>query len=201
VLLHAGHLLADGRGFSISEVTTTLAVLVILTTVATPAIHEYVDRAQLIRATSDVSTLMISLIRLFSDVGFDRDRPGGWSRFELLVGAGAAPVAGSDASTAWTTPVGAPLVGLLDDQLIRNTPDYARRGRFGWRGPYVQRAIGADPWGMRYAVNIGAGARPGSVTFVLSAGPDGVVSVPFDANGIPAGHDDIVAVVSSGGAP
>jgi hypothetical protein len=190
--------LADEHGFSISEITTTLVVLSVLTTMATPAINDYVEQAKLIRAQSDVATLSVSLVRLFNDVGFERDRPGGWGRYDLLVGAGNPPTADREASMAWTASAAGPEVGLLDDQLVRNTAGYPRRDRFGWRGPYLQSVVRPDPWGMRYGVNAGARQDAGSDVIVLSAGPDGIVSVPFEMDGLPAGHDDMLAVVSSG---
>jgi hypothetical protein len=191
--------LVNERGFSVAEITATLLVLSLLTSVATPAINDYVEQAKLVRARSDVATLSVSLFRLIDDVGFERNRPGGWGSFELLVSPGSPPVAGGEASSAWAQPVPDAAVGLLDDQLVRNTAGYMRFNRTGWRGPYLQSTVRSDPWGTRYGVNIGAMKRPDRATFVLSAGADGIVSVPFDADGLPAGDDDIVAVVATAG--
>ncbi len=70
---------------------------------------------------------------------------------------------------------------------------------FGWRGPYLQKAVGADPWGHRYAVNVRALRTSGSDTFVISAGADGIVATAFDADGLHGSSDDIAALVASSG--
>jgi type II secretory pathway pseudopilin PulG len=77
---------------------------------------------------------------------------------------------------------------------------------FAWRGAYLPGPIGADPWGNRYAVNVeflakALGAGPsGNVNdvFVVSAGQNGMLGTRFDTDGVTAGEDDIVYVVSGG---
>lgn len=77
---------------------------------------------------------------------------------------------------------------------------------FGWRGAYLPGPLGPDPWGNRYAVNVeflakALGAGPsGNVNdvFVVSAGLNGSVETRFDTDGITAGGDDIIFVVSGG---
>jgi hypothetical protein len=90
---------------------------------------------------------------------------------------------------------------LLDDQLLRNGPKYAPFKSFerrGWRGAYIQQPVSSDPWAHRYAVNVGAVGRDADI-FVASAGPDGVVTLSFDADGLDHAGDDIVSLVSSEG--
>jgi type II secretory pathway pseudopilin PulG len=77
---------------------------------------------------------------------------------------------------------------------------------FAWRGTYLPGPIGADPWGNRYAVNVeflakALGAGPsGNVNdvFVVSAGQNGALETRFDTDGVSAGSDDVVYVVSGG---
>jgi len=186
----------------VTEVTTILTALTILSGAAAPAVNDYVDQAKLVRARHDVRTHSVSLVRLFSDVGAERTLDGGWSSYTLLVGAGMAPAAGARGSEAWTEGTMTAGVGLLDNQLITNEPGYTR-GRqgvqFGWRGAYLQDPVSADPWGHRYAVNIGAMQTKYDDTVVLSAGPDGTVDSVFEADGLPTAGDDIVSVVSAAG--
>jgi type II secretory pathway pseudopilin PulG len=85
--------------------------------------------------------------------------------------------------------------------------------RCGWRGAYIQTPIQADPWGNRYMINVAflGPAAPGpndgrlgigdfgyKDTFVLSAGPDELVSTGFAVDGVVAVGDDQIAVVSGG---
>jgi hypothetical protein len=124
----------------------------------------------------------------------------GWRTYDLLVGAGAVPAASGPASSDWHE--SGPAVGLLDHQLVINGANYTtnRPGApFGWRGAYLEQSVSSDPWGQRYAVNVGAMNTVGVDVVVLSAGPDGIVQSAFDVDGLPTGGDDVVSIVSSGG--
>jgi hypothetical protein len=183
----------------VTEVTTILTALTILSGVAAPAVTTYIEDAKLVRARGDVRTIAISLVRLMSDVGPQRSRENGWATFDLLVGAGLAPVADSGAASGWTSGAN---VGRLDDHLISNGPAYPTRqprAQFGWRGAYLQDPVAADPWGQRYAVNVAAMKSPVFDTVTLSAGADGIVESAFARDGLPTAGDDIVSMVSSAG--
>jgi hypothetical protein len=189
-------------GFSVAEVLTILTAFTVLGGLTAPAIYDYIEDARVIRARHDATTIAVSLVRLFDDVGSESGRPKGWASYDLLVGAGAAPATVTGEATTWALPASEPGVGLIDDQLVRNAAQYSRprtSAAVGWRGPYVQKTVDADPWGHRYAVNVGALRTIGSDTLVLSAGPDGVVTTPFDSDGLTGGLDDIAALVSSSG--
>lgn len=190
------------RGFSVAEVLTILTAFTILGGLTAPAIYDYFEDARLIRARHDTSTIAVSLVRLVHDVGSEGGRPKGWASYDLLVGGGLAPAAVEDETFTWTIPASVRGVGFIDDQLIRNSAEYSPRrtsSAIGWRGPYVQKTVDADPWGHRYAVNLRALRTTGSDTFVLSAGPDGIVTTPFDSDGLLGIGDDVVALVSSAG--
>jgi hypothetical protein len=189
-------------GFTATEVTTVLTAITILSGVAAPAVNNYVEDAKLIRARSDVRTISISLVRLFSDVGVQRARESGWASYDLLVGAGLAPMTDTPAARRWGPSGSAAGVGTLDDQLVTNGAKYSpreARSQFGWRGAYLQDPVTADPWGQRYAVNVAAMKSHAFDTVTLSAGPDGIVQSPFERDGLPTIGDDIVSVVSSSG--
>ena len=86
----------------------------------------------------------------------------------------------------------------MDDHLVTNMVGYRPRaeGPFakGWSGPYVDR-VPTDPWGHRYAVNLGASGK--GPIIILSAGPDGVPETPFIAPGLRIGGDDVVGLLGS----
>jgi hypothetical protein len=201
VQVRAGRLVNDHLGFSTTEVATVLTALTLLSGAAAPAVSDYVEDAKLVRARSDVATIAVSLVRLFSDVGAAQARKVAWGRHDLLVGAGDAPAAASAAATGWTADRTSDAIGHLDDHLVDNGAGYARRApnaTLGWRGAYLQQAVGPDPWGHRYAVNLAAMTSEQFDTVALSAGPDGRVDAPFERDGVRSGGDDLVAVVSSG---
>jgi hypothetical protein len=185
----------------VTEVTTILTALTILSGVAAPAVTSYVEDAKLVRARGDVRTIAIGLVRLMNDVGpAARTREGGWATYDLLVGAGLTPLTETAASRGWAA--SGRTVGALDDHLIVNGPDYpTRQGRAqsGWRGAYLQDPVAADPWGYRYAVNVAAMKSPVFDTVTLSAGADGLVESAFERDGLPTTGDDIVSIVSTAG--
>jgi len=187
-------------GFSVTEVTMILTVMSILSGAAAPAVNDYVEQAKLVRASHDVRTLSVSLARLFNDTAAEKGIEKGWGTYDLLVGAGAVPRVDGRGTEPWAAPVGA-AVGLLDDQLITNGAGYAihrRSAASGWRGAYLEQAIGSDPWGQRYAVNMKATKTGGADVVVVSAGPDGVLESLFEVDGLPTRGDDVVSLVSSG---
>jgi hypothetical protein len=193
--------LRNCKGFSAAECTSILAALTILSGLSAPAITDYIEDAKMVRARHDVATLGVSVIRLFNDVASERNRPGGWRTYSLLVGAGAAPAVSNEQTAPWALATGVKDVGMLDDQLLRNGPGYTPfvpAERRGWRGATLQHSVTAEPWAHRFAVNVGAMGRDADI-FVMSAGPDGAVTVSFDADGLDQAGDDIVTLVSSAG--
>jgi hypothetical protein len=179
---------------------TVLTAVTILSGAAAPAVNDYVEQAKRVRVRHDVDTLAVTLMRMANDTPAQAMAPGGWATYDLLVSEGAVPEA-SGAAAGWTA-TREDSVGRLDDHLIYNDGRYPRPeryGAFGWRGPYLQQTVAADPWGIRYGVNVHAMRTPDLDTVVLSAGPDGRVDSPFAVDGLPTRADDVVALVSVGG--
>jgi len=99
----------------------------------------------------------------------------------------------------WTVSGGITLTAGIIGLLLLGTPGYnvASAQPHRWRGPYME-GLSADPWGFRYAVNVGLfGGDDGQAVFVLSAGPNGLVETPFAMVGIQQGGDDIVGLIGS----
>jgi len=134
-----------------------------------------------------------------SDAPTDAPAAGGMS---LGASGDTANAAAAGAATVGTGPWAAPPDGNrvqnLEDHLVTNMVGYRLRaeGAFakGWSGPYVDK-VPADPWGHRYAINIGATGR--GPVIILSAGPDGVPETPFIAPGLRIGGDDVVGLLGN----
>jgi len=177
-------------GFTLIELTVVLAVIVTLALVLTPSIINFINDSRVARARTDTQTLSAAIIQFYRDNGFfpqwSASNSGGpgtsANRVDLLVSAGNIPTAA--AANLWTTGT----TDRLEDQLVANAPAYNTRtasSSFGWNGPYVSNAIGADPWGNRYMVNIGlidttqgtqaVGGGTKNAVWVISAGPNGVI--------------------------
>jgi hypothetical protein len=174
------------RGFSVAEVLTILAAFAVLGGLTAPAIYDYIEDARLIRARHEATTIAVSLVRLFDDVGSEGGRPKGWASYDVLVGVAPCP-ARSPTKPQPGRRQRARLAWARSTTNWSGMPPSTRRiGRQAPLdgGPYVQETVDADPWGHRYGVNVRALRTTGSDTFVLSAGPDGVVATPFAADGL-----------------
>lgn len=194
--------LASSTGLSLAEITVILSVASVLGATLTPAVGDYVHDARLTKAQDDARVLANAMARFAFDVGRGAGDP--LASTTLMVGPGAIPALGDGGDAAWVLPGTDDHVAFLDDHLMTNTAGHARRAsartfRTGWNGPYVGVSIDPDPWGRRYAVNIGPQAGVPQAVIVLSAGKNGVVETPFDSAYPKPGGDDIVALVTAGG--
>jgi type II secretory pathway pseudopilin PulG len=188
------------RGFSAAETTIVLSTVSILAAATAPALGDYVSDARQSRARDEVRVIATALSRMSDDVLSRADVTGGIGTLQLVVSDGDMPALASGVDARWATSAATSGVGSLNDHLVSNVIGYPAAGTTGlpagikgWHGPYVDRAIGPDPWGRRYAVRFGRGT---SATVVLSAGQDGVISTVDTANGLIPGGDDIMSVVA-----
>ncbi len=191
------------RGFSAAEATIILSTVSILAAATAPTLGDYISDARQARARDEVRVVATALSRLSGDILSRADIQGGLATLQIAVSAGDAPAAAQGVDSRWTMATTASGVGLLNDHLMSNAIGYPAQGTEqgaelpagvrGWHGPYIDRPIGADPWGRRYAVRFGRGL---SATVVLSAGPDGIVNTVDGPNGLVPGGDDIISVVS-----
>jgi type II secretory pathway pseudopilin PulG len=190
------------------ELTVVLAVLVTLALILTPSIANIISDSRSTRARSDCQTIAAAIVQFYRDTGFFPQ----WAtalaggpgppdiRLQLLVTPGRTPF--EEQISQWTQGAS----DLMADQLLANAPGYTMRSttsQFGWNGPYLSSELGSDPWGNRYAVNIGlidtspgvqtTAGRPKSAVWVLSAGPNGTIETPFVqstiAATVPVGDD------------
>jgi type II secretory pathway pseudopilin PulG len=192
-------------GFSLPEITIILTTLSVLGAAVSPTINDYVADARRVTAVSDVRVIASTLARLLYDVGGQVRSGGGAGAPELLVGAGLIPTAGSGGDAAWLRSIDGVHVGAMDDHLLSNAAGY-RRGTHqylvaaGWSGPYVEAGVGPDPWGNRYAVNVGAlTLESGAESVVLCAGPNGMIDTGAGGSRPASGIDDIIGLLGSGG--
>jgi type II secretory pathway pseudopilin PulG len=192
------------RGLSLVEVTLMVMVLSILSAVMSPAIGDYVNDARRVKAASDVQVLAATFARFAFDTNDPATKSKDWRALEMLVGDGQSPTLGQGGDAEWLGSPDNQRVGLLDEHLLTNGPGYPSRDGMafwcrGWRGPYLSTGIGPDPWGHRYAVNVGSWSTQGADIVVISAGGNGSIETPFQKDGLTSGGDDIVAQIGSGG--
>lgn len=192
-------------GFSIVELAIVIAALAILVSVLTPVVLAVTDQTARSRAERDAATLRDALVQLLHDTGAIRVRTAGEEGqvVYLLVSDGDVPTLGGG-DAAWARPrTGNGVVDLLERHLVSNSPAGDPKNRWnlpssprvaGWRGAYLTGPIDADPWGGRYAVNVGFFGTHSNVV-VLSAGPNRAVDSPYGQGGFRALGDDIAVLV------
>lgn len=158
-----------------------LIVLGILS-VGGPMIEGYTNRAKIIRARREVRTIGMIVQIFLADMSLGRkplESPEG-APLNLMVSSGQVPEAANVDALGWLRAAESPDVAPFEDYLLDNVCGFPKSegGRPGWNGPYLNTAPMADPWGNRYACNVGV-LRDGFVPIVVSAGPDGRISLPY----------------------
>jgi prepilin-type N-terminal cleavage/methylation domain-containing protein len=219
-------------GFTLLEIIVVLAVIAALAAILTPVVFRFIDDARTNEAKANANMLATAIVQLFKDTGrwpFCKNCQGPLAyqaaadadhltSNEACTGAAAlstcdtrAPADGT-AGALWA--MGAGRADSLTNHLIKNTPfggtagsaAYATTGAKKWKGPYLDRSPGTDPWGRSFVVNI-KNADPAKEqsdttanglrwTIVISGGPDGTLQTDPTtfavANPSPVG-DDVVA--------
>lgn len=198
----------EQKGFTLIEVIVAIAVVAILAGVITPSVIKHLDDSKRARAKNDCLVIGSAIGSFYKDVGrMPTMDTQGRSRIELLVSAGNVP-AQAGGIRNWNDATTAGDCDLLINHLTTNTPKgqtanvYPTTGERAWLGAY-QTDFPADPWGNRYAINIGNTLNPTNpslsyAVWVLSAGPNGTIETNFNP-AVPApgvtlqtGGDDIV---------
>ena len=200
------------RGFTLIEVIVAIAVVAILAGIITPSVIKHIDDSKRARAQNDCLVVGSAIASFYKDVArMPNMNSAGTAGITLLVSDGNTPTLASGI-TIWNRATTNAATDLLSNHLTVNAPKgqsgiiyptttSAPGSEFTWRGPY-QPSFPSDPWGNRYAVNIGnmTGTNPSlsNAVWVLSAGPDGIIQTAFNPGLPPAGTtlatsgDDIV---------
>ncbi len=196
------------KGFTLIEVIVAIAVVAILAGVITPSIIKHLDDSKRARAQNDCLVIGSAIGSFYKDVArMPNMNAAGAAGVTLLVSTGNTPTLAAGV-TLWNAATTAAACDLLSNHMSANTPKSqatnlypttatAPGSEFVWRGPY-QPSFPADPWGNRYAVNIGNATAATPVVWVLSAGPDGIIQTSFSpaapavGTTLTASGDDIV---------
>jgi prepilin-type N-terminal cleavage/methylation domain-containing protein len=178
------------KGFTLIEVIVAIAVVAILAGVITPSIIKHLDDSKRARAQNDCLVIGSAIGSFYKDVArMPNMNAAGAAGVTLLVSTGNTPTLAAGVAT-WNTATTAATCDLLSNHLTADSPKSqstnlypttatAPGSEFVWRGPY-QTSFPADPWGNRYAVNIGNATGAFPAVWVLSAGPDGIIQTPFN---------------------
>jgi prepilin-type N-terminal cleavage/methylation domain-containing protein len=202
----------DQQGFTLIEVIVAIAVVAILAGIITPSVIKHLDDSKQSRAQNDCLVIGTAIGSFYKDVArWPNMTAAGTVGVTLLVSEGNTPAVGAGVGT-WNTALNNGAVDLLSNHLSANTPKTqtanvyptsatAPGSEFVWRGPY-QTQFPPDPWGNRYAVNIGNmtanNAANSNAVWVISAGRNGIIetvwnpAAPAAGTVVTATGDDIV---------
>ena len=159
-------------GFTLIEIIVILAVIAILVAILTPTVLKYISEAQADRAQKDVTTINAMINDLIKDTGqYPGSKVAAGKTF--LCGTGSVGLAGQTWGTTGNCETLANHLAINSPGTAATTDDYPSTGKFRWKGPYLTN-LSEDPWGNAYQINASTlvGGNT-SVTWVISAGPDG----------------------------
>ena len=191
------------KGFTLIELAVVLAIISVLAAVLTPVVVGYLDQARLARAQADVRTIADAIKMYRNDTGvypfFDNSTAAGSGNITDIAGnkamvssANGSAISSETATTATTT-----LEAYLNTNVMSRSTT-ATGGRVKFSGPYVG-TVESDPWSNRYYVDAGnLGANSTNWAFVVSGGPDGLISTSktqSKTGTFAAGGDDLVAAI------
>lgn len=199
-------------GFTLLEITIILAVMAVLGLILTPSVVNFINNSRLARAQSDVEVLGNALAEFYKDNGFFPKYldPNKNQEIALLVTPGSVPRAGVPAAEGWTID-DTSRIDRVTNQLVNNRPGGGNVGYplkvdiagTGWNGPYITSTVREDPWGNRYAINVGflsanfgatqVNGQEKRAVWALSAGPNGTVETPFPDNAIQLVSEAMIA--------
>jgi prepilin-type N-terminal cleavage/methylation domain-containing protein len=184
------------KGFTLLEVVMVLAVVGILSALLVPMMTGYINDSKVERARADVKVIATAIQSFNKSVGEWPVWVSGTltkksdSAYDLLAGS-----KGLEPSVEVGVTFPFDNDGTIDEQLISNVPGYPELGiNRVWDGPYLER-LKSDPWGNKYYVVVKyLWNEEKNACFVLSSGPDKILSTDFEQSvkTFVIGGDDIV---------
>ena len=199
------------RGFTLVEVIVVLSVVLLLTGIAVPMLSSYMEDGRRARAEAECKVVAAAVMSFYKDVGVYTARNGSGTNDtvrSLFTGPTTPTTSPWKANHNWITwGTSATLGDLLDNHLLRNTPQgssggaYPSTGTMRWRGPYLNGSSPVDPWGRPYVINVIASYFNNATThkrlWVISAGPNGIFDTSVRATATTEITGDDIGVMLS----
>lgn len=183
--------MTDSKGFTLMEILIVTSVLAVLAALLVPMALKELDKADIAAAKADVRGIIKGIESFRADTKEYPDRQsasGNADFYHYLYWDGDMPTVGT---ANWGS-----RSDNLRNHLVENNRGYQAwdpSTLTGWRGPYLDGGRHTDPWGRSYLVAV-RGFWDTSANYrswILSAGPDGIVQTDTLDGGVPASSDDI----------
>jgi len=232
------------KGFTLIEMVVVLAVIAILAAILFPTIAKHISDSRVTRSVNECQVITAAVMMLYKDTGkwpctfqepaVPNGGPSGRvdrvltgypaDPLPIAAAAGARPGAANWGILGTTKPIydflyfNNPDANTGADSQNQTGQDYPLSGEFAWKGPYIDKPTYLDSWGNQYVISAryfpGGSYSANHTVLVLSAGPDGLWSTPFDdtitrlslITDVPYGphqsdgtyiHDDIGSVITT----
>jgi len=172
---------SNRSGFTLIEVVVVIAVIAILAAILAPSIVKHIDDSKIAKAQAETKVIGSVFASFYKDVG-QWPRGTGNAIINLQTVNGSIPTATGNAANWARNAASQANADFMRDHFLRNRPkggNYPATGSLRWRGPY-QSTFTSDPWGNKYLVNIGNISSTNLAVWVISAGPDGRVTTPWN---------------------
>lgn len=193
--------LRRSRGYTLVELAAVTAIAAGVTAAILPIAQQQISKAKKAQAIEEAKQLATAVMRFWADTGslpndadFDPNSPGFDQKVYVLYTGSWNDKPALD-GTDWAV-VSAQYRASIRGYLLVNDPDTdssndndSQSTYPHWGGPYVGEAeeeVALDPWGHSYLIQVESGLDPGTddptdsdfkyAIFVISAGPDGVIS-------------------------
>ncbi len=181
------------RGFTLVEVIVVVAVIAILAAVLTPYITKYIDDSRVAKARNETQVIGAAMASFYKDVGRwpNANNFNNNTTYNGVYAGSVAPTAAMGVGTLGWLAAGAANWNSLDTHfLVATTHNYPILGDLRWSGPYAAQ-LPNDPWRHPYVINAAQLGQTLNPTWVMSAGPDGVLNTTVGAGGqtTPQGDD------------
>jgi hypothetical protein len=167
------------RRLSFVEILMCGAIVIASAGVVVPALAVRDLDAARIKVESDLDAIASGIERYVADTRTFPTGPEGSTSVHFLFTDGIRPRNNSFASGP----------GLHLSEFLASD---ALGGR-SWNGPYLDHAIGPDPWGNAYVVNVNGFFSSAERAMVICAGPNGQLNTPPSAT--TAGGDDFMLLI------